>query len=485
MSTISRIMTPIAAPYNLIRRGIFSLIYPAWYIYAPTAAEIEEKAKEPINEPLGDYTWKFNLRKELADDKSNQFKMDLDGCMIYKYQTQPYDPSKQYVIHCDGNATCYEGMLNTLERWCNSNRNIVLFNPPGVKFSPGYCRGPEDYITSLKCMIEHLHARGIPYENITLSGRSLGAAISTMVANDYHKQQHRVKLFSDRSFASMADEAAMFVKNSIPTTILRATIGNALYYVVNGFVRMFGINFSPVSAFSDINTIHPGDARCIAVKNDRIVPFAQSLYAGLSEEMRSKYAGMYEVDITTDEDPHNLPLSMLNSTNSELSGEKYFLNTLNIFAPGSQTEKQAAAQTHELLIEIMAIVKAISDLQELTNTVMTKKQQKEMLKMIGAWQVKIESEITQLLEIGKQFNLVQNPKIQQLQLKLDEILSIATKVQQYLQVMVQITENASIQNSSMFFRTKPSSTILPEEPRIKAVLEEINEQLVRFTNKFP
>lgn len=476
-------MNPITAPYTLMRRGIFYLIYPARFMHMPTAKEREDKLKEPEIEMLYSGIYKINLRKTVANNINNPFKMDIDCCMLYDNDTDLYDKNKQYVIHCDGNATCYEDMVDEKDSWCDKNRSVVLFNPPGVKFSPGYTNGPEDYMHALKCMIEHLHAQGIPYENITLSGRSLGAAIATMVAADYHQQDYRIKLFNDRSFANMADESATYVKNLIPTTILRATLGNFLYLAVNGLVRLFGINFSPAKAFIDINTKHPGDARCIAVKGDRIIPKAQSLYAALPIEIREKYADMYEPTFENGNDPHNFSLQDIINPNIKKNAHDYLINFFEAISPRKKMVKIQSVQAKELLNIICNAVAVITKVENQDFKISTSELKviNETLNMfqakIGVYIEKIRSNNDQIIKNGGDEAIKINDMIQ-------DLIMASKKVKLLLEnTQKQVNKTSKINKKLMLFKHKKDTNVYPDKISLKVDVEQVNDKIEQIIRK--
>ncbi len=366
------ILMPITVPYNYIRSGIFSIIYPA--------PSIHRGRRET---PFGEYDGKVatNLRPELAKDKKNPFKMDMDACLVYQQGTTAYDPNKQYVIHCDGNATTYSHLLDFARMLTNRERDVILFDPPGIRQSPGNTNGPEDYMRALKCMIEHLHERGIPYENITLSGQSLGAAIATMVACDYQLEGHRVKLINGRSFGNMAGAAASIVKNIIPTALLRATVGNLLYLLVNGAVRLFGLNFSPAKAFKKINELNPGDAVCFAAEGDQMIRYNQSLMAQLPTKMRAEQGTMYASDDTS-YDEHNIPLEWLNSENNKNCLDDMFEN-LDMFAPPTDNSFSVMSEAQFQIEKLKEIMDILTSMQTLDMNAMTREDIVQQQQLLG------------------------------------------------------------------------------------------------------
>lgn len=326
------LINALNAPYSAVRARVFGLIYPAAQIFTPSELEKQGYSDDTVAYDENKVTI-TPLKSDLVADTANPYKIkdaSIDACMIAPIGVNKYDPNKQYIIHCDGNASCYQAVLPTLKSLCEATKaNIVAFNPPGVGFSTGVTTGPEVYMDTLKIMIEHLHKQGIPYANIVLSGRSFGAAISTMVALDYQRQNVPIKVFNDRSFANMADIVGTTVKNIFKNPILNATVGTLADYGINGLIRMLGLNFDPAKAFIEINTINPKHAVCTVVEGDKVIPEAASLYANIPEAMRKENG--VKLTAHQDDDPHNISLDMLNVSGTEQSAIKYQLSSLNKF----------------------------------------------------------------------------------------------------------------------------------------------------------
>lgn len=471
------------APYNFIRRGIFALIYPARFMHVPTAKEREDHSLLPEIEPYYNFKSKINLNKAVKESK-HPFSMDIDCCMLSKNGTKAYDLDKQYIIHCDGNASCYEKRLDALDHWCNEKRNLVLFDPPGVRFSPGHTYGPEDYMRALKCMIEYLHAQGIPYENMVLSGHSLGAAISTMVGNDYHQQNHRIPVINVRSFGSMASAAAAYVKNSIPTTILRATIGNLLYGLVYGLVNITGLNFNPSKAFIEINNKHPGDAICLMVEGDRIVPQAQSLYQTLSEDMRAKYASVYKKDAKDEEEPHNYPLQLLVGTKSKITAEEQVLENFDAHLPMPGLQKKEM-QIKALFSEVVTIVEKVKKTQNKSSMLSLSKH--EHAKLIADLKTSVSALNVSRQQLSNMDKLIDSsdPKALQLAEMSMELLAISQLVNAFIQKIIsELAETSPKPNKSVVFSNKRDTATFPKQLLNEIDQEDIIRQFESFNKKF-
>ncbi len=354
---------PFKAIYRSIRGRIFQIIYPAQIYFKAGNAYFEQEHKNFYDSHLVNTT-KTNIRNDLNNNIKNPYAMDLDAAIISTKQSNKYDPKKQYLIHCDGNATCYENLDSLCETYTSALTNVVLFNPPGVGHSPGKTNGPEDYQLALKSIVEHLHSQGIPYENIILSGRSLGAAISTVVAAEYQAQGNRIKVINDRSFARLSSASATFVQNLIPTTFLSTIVGGLLYYPVRGLIKFFDLEIETVKPFESINKINPGDAVCIAVEGDEIIAENESLYANLSQYDRSKYAACFASrDNTFKDKAHNL--SLYDITSSSFTADNYLRNFLSKFTIQKTPKQLFAAKVHELIDNLYTVV---SELLEIENS---------------------------------------------------------------------------------------------------------------------
>lgn len=297
-------------PYTFVRRQIFKVIYPATIFFSPRYKSFQEtnnlfyqNAKEERNITVRNL--KFKVTGELGsagvfgDELKNELIQQLDAAIVSR--AKEINNKQMFLIHCDGNASCYETCLYQYIDFASAGYNVIGFNPMGVGYSKGLTNGPEDYEKAAVAVIENLLRNGVPPENIVLSGRSLGAAILTSVAAKYIDKDVNLKVINDRSFARLDTASAGYVQNLIPTQLLRNTLGVFAYYLSKALINLFNLNINAAAAFTKINSSNPGNAVCLCVNDDKIINEKSSLAYNLSTEMQ-KYAKKFICD---DKSSHN------------------------------------------------------------------------------------------------------------------------------------------------------------------------------------
>lgn len=118
---------------------------------------------------------------------------------------QPKSQQK-YIINMTGNAGCYEVITAEMAKDAKKlGFTVIGFNFRGVGDSRGTPLSMRDLITDGIAQVQRLLAKGIPPDNITLKGHSLGGAIATVVTKHFHDQGIRIRVFNDRSFSSLTN----------------------------------------------------------------------------------------------------------------------------------------------------------------------------------------------------------------------------------------------------------------------------------------
>lgn len=114
--------------------------------------------------------------------------------------------ANEYVIYGWGRSDCYENYLPRLASDAlNLNKKLITFNFRGVARSKGQVYSEQDLIDDYIFQVKRLIRQGVPAHAIRCYGHSLCGAIATKAVAKLHKQSYRVKLYNDRSFASLID----------------------------------------------------------------------------------------------------------------------------------------------------------------------------------------------------------------------------------------------------------------------------------------
>lgn len=313
--------------YNNLQLKIFGIIYPAINSFKISDPEFVNLHNEF-----------YHTRNGVC--KTNQ-KYQFNGYTIdaayFSNELIPHPKQRLHIILLGGNSTCYEKFEDTMCELARKNYNVIAFNPMGVGFSTGNTTCPDDYSLALETVINNLLSDGVLEKNIVLYGHSFGAAIATIVAAKFHANDKPIKLINDRSFAELAPLGARLFFDAINNTIIRFTIGFLAYCLVYFLIKLLRLNINPAQSFYLINQKNPGDAICIIVENDEIIPYTYSIEKHITSEHASLYCNVFG---TSYKNPHNLDLSLLVPKSLKLrnftNAEDFFNQCLFNFEPETE-----------------------------------------------------------------------------------------------------------------------------------------------------
>ncbi|WP_187356889.1 alpha/beta fold hydrolase [Legionella geestiana] len=172
-----------------------------------------------------------------------------DGASLDTLQITPRslvntpDNQKKYIINFVGNASCYEDVIYPMkENARDLNRVVIGFNLRGVKKSTGQAKSKNDLVNDGIAQVQRLLDAGVPSQNITLKGHSLGGALATMVAQHFHQQGQPLYLFNDRSFSSITNFVVGLIRTAGTDTGHRESFGMKLLgWMAKPFIK-FGVS---------------------------------------------------------------------------------------------------------------------------------------------------------------------------------------------------------------------------------------------------
>ena len=147
-------------------------------------------------------------------------KQALDDAAIVKFQTQSgltldgirlckddkIVPSEQrWIVYFLPNAACWEDMADagTLAEIYDSGANVLCYNYRGVSHSTGSATSEFDLRDDAQEIVQSLLDKGIKPEHLALHGFSLGGAVATLTACDFHDKGISLALCNERSLSSL------------------------------------------------------------------------------------------------------------------------------------------------------------------------------------------------------------------------------------------------------------------------------------------
>ena len=169
-------------------------------------------------------------------------------------------PSSQYVIHFPGNNE--DAMnLHAIADWVKHAKfgahNHVFWNYPGVESDNKSISVYELFAAGLQ-QVQDLIRGGVPVQNITFYGRSLGGGIASQVASRLPQNDYRPNLEIERSFASISAVPFVAVRELIDpfprrrpfysAVIAFSLLGLSSGLITAGFISTIGLLCATVFA---------------------------------------------------------------------------------------------------------------------------------------------------------------------------------------------------------------------------------------------
>lgn len=177
------------------------------------------------------------------------------------------------VIAFNGNGMTYVNYLDQLTQYGKEIKVAsVGFNYRGVGQSTGHPRSFRRLVLDGITQTQRVLNRGVKAENITIDGHSLGGAIGAYVAAFFHNNDIKVKLFSDRSFASLD----AVIRSKFPQIVA----GTLIPVLPN-----IGWDLRPIDPFNSIDDDYKAFVYCT---DDKVIDVNASLACLLNDNNRCK-----------------------------------------------------------------------------------------------------------------------------------------------------------------------------------------------------
>lgn len=142
--------------------------------------------------------------------------LSVDGLETLEAKQTEQDPNQQYqILYCGNSQDALEWANISSHIRSEPNNNYIFWNYPGVGFSLGAADSTHKLFKAGYQQAKRLIDQGIPSQNITLHGFSLGGSVATHVARQLHEEGHLVNLKIDRSFARISIVASTWIKNNM------------------------------------------------------------------------------------------------------------------------------------------------------------------------------------------------------------------------------------------------------------------------------
>lgn len=324
----------ITSIYNDIRRFLFSILVPApsrMNRYTRNFIGIKQLIKllpdyDQICHPV-QFDFYGNMQNIPPDEwlDHNKFEAMIIGNFLEDKNI--YSHNKQYIIFVGGNTTCFQSYIHEMIALYNKsdkNSYLIGFNPPGVGMSPGIMNGPEDYCGALQSIIDNLCNKGISPTEILVYGHSLGAGIGARTVAQNQLEGKNIRLFADRTMSTLAEAAGEKVRSSVPTYLLRNTLGSFFAFFIRSIVRIFSLDLDVAKDFTTINTKNPESAIAIGVFGDDMMEKC-CLSNGLPQT-QTKYFTMFklrESDKSKESHCRVYEELIFNSTNGEITADTF------------------------------------------------------------------------------------------------------------------------------------------------------------------
>lgn len=212
------------------------------------------------------------------------------------------DSGRYIICFCDKDRL-YSHKTKREDAQALANQNqatVVLFNYPNVGNSTGSVYSQKDLIEAGRAQVNRLLNKGVSASKITLYGHSLGGAIATLVAAKCHSHHNRVFLVNDRSFSTIGDTLAGWVKGPI-------WLKKGLKVITNPLCRLFNWNLDAAKAYKRIPDKYKMH---IVSKKDRVISYQTASLHKKNRSVLNAYKG-YTYKVGGEHNAHNKPLHVL------------------------------------------------------------------------------------------------------------------------------------------------------------------------------
>lgn len=165
----------------------------------------------------------------------------------------PKPADSSYVINFNGNGECFEGVLETMRGDAKALKaRVIGFNFRGVRGSTGRASSKDQLVIDGIAQVQRLLDAGVKPKKITLKGHSLGGGISALVAQHFHRQGIRIKVFNSRSFSSLTKVVVGHVVSGDKQSIGKIILGGVLKFLLS----LFNWEINAGDAFKEVPKTH-------------------------------------------------------------------------------------------------------------------------------------------------------------------------------------------------------------------------------------
>ncbi|WP_454785704.1 hypothetical protein [Legionella sp. WA2024007413] len=216
--------------------------------------------------------------------------VQLDTLQI-NHSSQEELPSqyRTYIINFNCNFKAYEQNIGEMQNNARELKtNVIGFNYRSVSLSNGRASSIRHLITDGIAQVQRLLDQGVPPENITLNGLSIGGAVSTIVAWYFHQLDYKVNLFNDRSFSS-TEKLVLSHLEATNKSLFAAVVNPVIKAVAPTLLHWADWEVNAYQAFKEIPAEYKEymlirthkTQRTEETKDDHAIPFNGSLHAAL------------------------------------------------------------------------------------------------------------------------------------------------------------------------------------------------------------
>lgn len=293
----------------------------------------------------------------------------LEGIEIAdKSQTKLAAKERKYLIYLPG----AEGKFNTVNAinqfatWAEAYKcTVVAFHYRGLGKSSGLTTNKDHITDDAYVQIERLIQQGVPPENITIRGFSMGAPFAVLAAKKAHDRGQRVNVYADRGISTASNLVTGLIH--ILTVKAFSYITHPLVWLILKLVKWdydAGDAFKQIPAEcrdysvvkpSEKRTPYPYDAR------DSVVEISASIHVALQSERRKQKKAIRK---ELDKEIQNLQNSEKESVLGLLKFEAIAKNETNNATPTGDEQKNtndvSTKGVHEAVEAVLDQLKIIN-----------------------------------------------------------------------------------------------------------------------------